>query len=148
MPTRVYLPVSSADLTTLAADGRLPAGPGGTRRAHAVTSALTQAHPSVDEEDLEYLAFCDAARSAVPDHPPRLVLAGDVEAAEVLADTGGAGQKHPRSAVEVRGQVAVRQVVSVHVEDLVGPPSGPGELPDFLWYDVTELDSVVDQLPN
>ena len=60
--TRVYLPLTPADLTGLA-EGR-PLGPA-PRPAHAVTPALGKPGLVTDEEELEHAAWVAAAEEAL-----------------------------------------------------------------------------------
>lgn len=141
MQTRIYLPLSVAALRRLSRDGVLDAPP---LSAYAVTADLRREHPTADDEELEYLAFVDAATST---GPPRVVAAADVEADDV--DPSGAASG-AMSAVRVAASVPRRQVVSFHVADADGDPStgggGSGGIPEFSWYDATELEVVVSLL--
>ncbi len=83
MSTRVYVPTTLDGLAAAAQAGSIvPVG--GT--AFAVTPALTASASSADQEELEYLAMCDAARASLrllagsgPDRPMlRVVVAADV----------------------------------------------------------------------
>lgn len=151
MQTRVYVPLSAASVRALSRTGGLAADRSAPLAAYAVTPALRQAHVGWDEEDLEYLAFADAARSGTASAgSPRLVVAADVEEGELVDDVmGGSGSASSGdvvSSVLLTTPVPVRRIVSLHVEDLTGARPGPDELADFLWYDVTELESVTDLL--
>ena len=110
--------------------------------AYAVTTDLRREHPNADDEELEYLAFIDAASDGASDAatdagtggPARVVAAADVDA-DLLTDLLVPGA--PVSAVRVAAAVPRRQVASFHVAD---------EGADFAWYDATELDVVIDLL--
>jgi hypothetical protein len=128
--TRVYVPVAAAALRRLADGGRLESAP---FTAYAVTTDLRREHPTVDDEELEYLAFLDAARSAGP--AARVVAAADVDA-DVVTDLLDPAE--PVSAVRVAAAVPRRQVASFHVTDVEGS--------DHSWYDATELQAVIDLL--
>lgn len=134
--TRVYLPLTGADVRALRTAGRL-ASP---IRAHAVTPALEREHPpSSLEEELEYDALCDAAAVAselAPTGTRRVIAAADVESVRVAAPARG--DEGVSSAVEVTGVVELGRIASFHVDER---PGGNDE--DLLWYDVTELDEVI-----
>jgi hypothetical protein len=128
--TRVYVPLAAADLRRLADRGRLePAA----FTAYAVTTDLRREHPTADDDELEFLAFTDAARPSGAS--ARLVAAADVDA-DVVTDLLDPAE--PVSAVRVAATVSRRQVASFHVADVPGP--------DYSWYDATELDVVLDLL--
>ena len=133
--TRVYLPLTSADLTGLA-EGR-PLGPA-PRNAHAVTPALGKPGLVTDEEELEHTAWAAAAEEAIgiAGSPPRrrVVAAADVDAAIVVHPTS----PDVPSRVEVSAPVERRRIVSFHVDE----EPGMTEPTDLLWYDVTELSDV------
>ena len=151
MQTRVYVPLSVAGLRALSGTAGLVADRTAPIAAHAVTLALRQAHVGWDEEDLEYLAFADAARAGTTSaSSPRVVVAADVEEGDLVDDVTGDGSAASSgdilSSVLLTAPLPVRRIVSLHVEDLAGARPGPDELADFLWYDVTELESVTDLL--
>ena len=139
--TRIYLPLTAADVQTLVRSGEVvPSG------AYAVTPALRSQLPSGHEEECEHLAMTDATAAAgalrdarAGDARPdgggrRVVAAADVDAAAVVVTPARPGT--PRSAVALQGPVALRRIVSFHLDE------GPGGEEDLLWYDVTELDEV------
>ncbi len=142
MQTRIYRPLTVAELRRLSRDGAL--GPAPTT-AYAVTGDLRRGHPGADDEELEYLAFGDAARSGAD---VRVVAAADVDdadLAELLDPTLAV------SAVRVTAEVPRRQVVSFHLAEAgsatdTAAPTGPDGIPAFSWYDATELDVVLDLL--
>ena len=133
--TRVYLPLTPADLTGLA-EGR-PLGPA-PRNAHAVTPSLGKPGLVTDEEELEHAAWVAAAEEAIgaPGAAPqrRVIAAADVDAAIVVHPTS----PDVPSRVEVAAPVERRRIVSVHVDEVAGST----EPTDLLWYDVTELSDV------
>ncbi len=134
---RIYRPLAVAELRRLGADGAVEPAP---FTAYAVTSDLRREHPSSDEDELEYLAFTDAAASGAPGGVP-LLAAADVDEDDVaeLLDAGRAV-----SAVSISAAVPRRQVVSFHVAE---PGRGADDgVPAYSWYDATELDVVVDLL--
>lgn len=126
---RIYLPLDRTGLRALADGGRFGPAP---FTAYAATTDLRREYPNADDEELEYLAFTDAASTAPA--PAAVVAAADVEA-DVVTDLLEPGA--PVSAVRVGSEVARRQVASFHVA---------GDGPDYSWYDATELDVVVDLL--
>ena len=132
---RVYVALDRTALRRLATAGRLEPAP---FTAYAVTTDLRREHPNADDEELEYLAFTDAASDAATDAatggPARVVAAADVDA-DLLTDLLEPGA--PVSAVRVAAAVPRRQVASFHVAD---------EGADYAWYDATELDVVIDLL--
>ena len=133
--TRVYLPLTAADLTALA-EGRA-VGPA-PRAAHAVTPALGKPGLVTDEEELEHTAWAAAAQEAIglAGTPPRrrVVAAADVDAAVVVHPTA----PDVPSRVEVSAPVERRRIVSFHVDE----EPGATDPTDLLWYDVTELADV------
>jgi len=142
--TRVYLPLTSADLDALAA-GR-PLGPA-PLAAHAVTPALGRPGLVTDEEELEHAAWLAAAQEAAnaagtpgpsgpsgPSPRRRVIAAADVDAAVVVHPTA----PDVPSRVEVVAPVERRRIVSFHVDE----EAGATEPTDLLWYDVTELADV------
>ncbi|MFL6152541.1 MAG: DUF6912 family protein [Ornithinibacter sp.] len=120
--TRVYLPLTPADLTGLA-EGR-PLGPA-PRPAHAVTPALGKPGLVTDEEELEHAAWVAATEEALAGAEAagrrRVVAAADVP-----------------SRVELSAPVERRRIVSFHIDE----DPGCSEPTDLLWYDVTELAAV------
>ena len=141
--TRIYRPLTVAELRHLAAEGTIGPAP---FTAYAVTGGLRRQHPGADEEELEYLAFGDAVTTSLGgDVTARVVAAADVDA-EIVAAEGRPGQ--PVTAVQVTGPVSRRQVASFHVADPTGTAddagAGGGGIPELSWYDATELDVVVD----
>ena len=135
---RVYLALDRAALRRLATAGKLEPPP---FRAYAVTTDLRREHPNADDEELEYLAFTDAASGAANGAggdasagAARVVAAADVDA-DLVTDLL---EPHaPVSAVRVAAAVPRRQVASFHVAD---------DGADYAWYDATELDVVIDLL--
>jgi hypothetical protein len=133
--TRVYLPLTPADLTGLA-EGR-PLGPV-PRAAHAVTPALGKPGLVTDEEELEHAAWVAATEEALEAADSaarrRVVAAADVDAAVVVHPT----TPDVPSRVELSAPVERRRIVSFHVDE----EPGSSEPTDLLWYDVTELAAV------
>lgn len=133
--TRVYLPLTPADLTALAEGRALGPVP---RHAHAVTPALGKPGLVTDEEELEHAAWVAATEEALAasgEAPGRRVIAAaDVDAAVVVHPTS----PDVPSRVEVSAPVERRRIVSFHVDE----ERGGTEPTDLLWYDVTELADV------
>ncbi len=133
--TRVYLPLTPADLTGLA-EGR-PLGPA-PRNAHAVTPSLGKPGLVTDEEELEHTAWVaateEAAAASGTEPRRRIIAAADVDAAIVVHPTS----PDVPSRVEVSAPVERRRIVSFHVDE----EPGSTEPTDLLWYDVTELADV------
>jgi hypothetical protein len=112
---RVYLPATLPTLTRWIAAGRSSPGPG-----HAVTPTLRESYREGDEEEMEYIAQLDAARSALDlladdvDAPRRrVVLAADVPDLDVAVEPDGAN----RSAVTVGTPVPMSSWASALVDD-------------------------------
>lgn len=131
---RVYLALSRAVLRALASGGSVPAGP-----ARAVTPEVRVANSGLDEEGCEYVAFCDAvaAAGAIRERAGdrRIVAAADIDPDLVIETKSGDGPAG--SLVQLIGQVPLRRIVSIHVDELEAAPDD-----ELLWYDVTELDTV------
>src|SRR5689334_4027814 len=164
---RVYLPSTLARLARASAAGEweVPAD------AHAVTGAVREWYVSGDLEELEYAAFTEAAEAslrllAVDGGPHRrVVVAADVPEAAVRPRPGGPY----RSAVTVASSVPLRDVASVHVDEVEAqdvvadavrslPAADAGdddarfaldeaEATELLWYDVTEIPDLLDPGP-
>ncbi len=136
--TRIYLPLTAADVQTLAGSGEVvPSG------AYAVTPALRSDLPAADEEEREFVAMSDAVAAAGAlrrsadrgaGAARRVVAAADLESAVVIVSPARPGQA--RSLVRLQGPVPLRRIVSFHLDE---HPDGDG---DLLWYDVTELAEV------
>jgi hypothetical protein len=166
---RVYLAATLPVLVRLRDEGELVVG----SAAHAVTPALREWYAESDLEELEQAAFYDAERQSLrllADDPAaprlRIVIAADVPDSAV-SPVGGADDDD-RSAVQVSSGVSVAAVASVHVDEkdavadiaaaidaLAAAGAGDedaqfvvdgAEGHDLLWYDVTELDDVLDHL--
>ncbi|HYN30266.1 MAG TPA: hypothetical protein VES95_10420 [Dermatophilaceae bacterium] len=131
--TRVYVPLDPAGVATLRHGGSIGPPP---IPAHAVTSRQGRPGLTTDVEELEHAAWSAAAAAAggrVSGHAPRVVASADVDSGDVV-EVGGP----EATEVRVRAPVALRDVVSFHVDEV---PGGPDR--DLLWFDVTELDDVL-----
>jgi hypothetical protein len=111
---RVYLAATMTGLARLLADGSLEAPV-----AHAVTPALREWYVEGDAEELEYAALTNAARASLHQlaadpatAPRRVVLAAEVADAAVRP-----APDLERAAVRLAGPVALRDIVSAHVDD-------------------------------
>ncbi len=150
MQRRVYVPVTRRTLMELRAGGGLAGTP---LPAFAVTEGLCRDNPGADQEELEYLAFLQAAAAAPG--AQRVVAAVDVEGdsvvdAEADADSDSVAEgdtdvaTRSSSAVRVTSSVPLRLMASFHVEE--SPRTSGADQGEFLWYDATEIDTVVDLL--
>ena len=148
-PRRIYLPLTHDQLRALAADRRLTApiegyAAGSPGRVDARIS------PAAAEEETEYLAFVAASEHATSLSPGarRVIASADVAPASVResSDPQNAGPV----AVLLGDDVPLRAVVSLHVDEAgedSGDDDGEGnDDPDLLWYDITELATVLDDL--
>jgi hypothetical protein len=162
---RVYLPTTLVALPGLLRDRRIDGG-----RACAVTPALREWYAGGDEEELEYAALNRAAglslallADEVRAPRRRVVIAADVPDDQILStrEIDGAGHDPAGSdpaGVEVLGEVPLRLVSAVHVDDessvplvraaLVDPDDDmvQGDLDDvdLLWYATQEIDQLVE----
>ena len=116
---RVYLPATLPRLADILRDGEIGPAP---LRGFAVTPALREWYASGDLEELEYVAMTHAARGSlrmlVSDPGAarrRVVLAAEVPD-EQVDQLGGFDEP---TQVLVSAPVALRQVVSGHIDDLV-----------------------------
>ena len=114
---RVYLPSTLPGLRDLLDAGSLT----GPLPGYAVTGALREWYAEGDEEELEYAALSLAARASVrlldrallldaATPPRRVVVVVEVEQVEPAPDVD-------RAAVRVLGEVPIRLVQAVHVDD-------------------------------
>jgi hypothetical protein len=166
---RVYLAATLPLLVRLRDEGELVVG----AAAHAVTPALREWYAESDLEELEQAAFYDAERGSLrllADDPAaprlRIVIAADVSDSVVTPVSGA--DDDDRSAIQVGSTVSVAAVASVHVDEkdavaditaaidaLAAARQGDedaqfvvdgAEGHDLLWFDVTELDELVEDL--
>jgi hypothetical protein len=137
---RVYVPLARRDLLALAQERALRSGGGGHVVAYAVTPGLEAAHPAEGAEELEYLAFCDAAAAASrlresPAHR-RVVVSADADP-DWLEDAEGG-----TAAVSLIADLPLSRIASIHVDDTAALEAGDESADEMLWYDATELDEV------
>jgi hypothetical protein len=114
---RVYLPSTLPAVAGLLRAGEISGSP---VRGYAVTPSLREWYSSGDIEELEYVAMTHAARESLrllaadPAAPRRrVVLAAEVPDEHV---TVRAGFEEP-ALIEVDGPIALRDLVSGHVDD-------------------------------
>ena len=137
---RIYIPLTHDQLRDLAVERRL-AAPIQGYAAGAPGRVDAKLSPAGAEEEAEYLAFVAAADHAGswPEGGRRVVASADVPPVAVResgADSAG-GAPVP---VLLGEDVPLRSVVSLHVDE------DDSEDPDLLWYDITELALVVQDL--
>jgi hypothetical protein len=136
--TRIYLPLNAARLRELATSRVLGPAP---LTAHGVTGSVRAGDPNGDQEGWEYLALGEAAEASAASLPPgerrRVVAAADVDGSWVTApDADGVA-----SAVTVSQPVPMQRIASFHVDE-----KDVADDDELLWYDVTELDGLLDLL--
>lgn len=143
--TRIYLPLNASMLRDLFTHGAVEGAP---LPAHAVTDAVRASAPSAGQDEWEYVALNDAARTAGallrPGERRRIVAAADVSAD--LLGPAAAADSAVESAVVVTDAVPLRRIASVHVDGDAILEDDSAEDDDLLWYDVTELPAVLDLL--
>jgi len=137
-PTRIYLPLDAARLRDLATTRVLGPAP---LAAHGVTSNVRAGDPNGDQEGWEYVALGEAAEASAASLPAgerrRVVAAADVDDSWVsAADADGVA-----SAVTVSQAVPMQRIASFHVDE-----KDVADDDELLWYDVTELDGLLDLL--
>jgi hypothetical protein len=136
--TRIYLPLNAARLRELASCRVLGPGP---LAAHGVTDSIRAGDPNDDQEGWEYLALGEAAEasavSLTSGERRRVVAAADVDDSWVTA----AGADGVASAVTVSQPVPMQRIASFHVDE-----KDVADDDELLWYDVTELDALLDLL--
>ena len=151
-PRRIYLPLTIDQLRALAADKVLPAPIAGFAPGASDTRLGASAGAV---EEAEFRAFSAAVESAdQPDSPlVRLIIASaDAPAGawrEVGDEAGGP------VAIVTTEDLPLRLIVAFHIDgdtDADGAGGADGDAADritaadLLWYDVTELDVVIDEL--
>lgn len=137
---RVYVPLGRTGLLALAADRVLKAEAGQPLVAYAVTPGLEAAHPGEGVEELEYLAFCDAAGAAraLRESPTdrRVVVSADADPDSLSDHDGGT------AAVALAIGLPLARIASLHVDDEAALAAGDDSPDELLWYDATELAEV------
>jgi hypothetical protein len=163
---RVYVAATLPLLASIKKHGELRRTP---IVAHAVTPALREWYAEGDEEELEYVAFTRAAQgalrmlrhdSAAPRR--RVVISADVPSSALIRDDPELGS----SAVHLVSALSLSAIAAIHVdgpqaepdvsaaaevveEALAGDPDAQftvdsAEDHELAWYDVSELDSLVE----
>jgi hypothetical protein len=137
-PTRIYFPLNAVRLRDLANTRVLGPAP---LAAHGVTSNVRAGDPNGDQEGWEYVALGEAAEASAASLPAgerrRVVAAADVDDSWVTAaDADGVA-----SAVTVSQPVPMQRIASFHVDE-----KDVADDDELLWYDVTELDGLLDLL--
>jgi hypothetical protein len=165
---RIYLPATVGTLGDVRTAGEVGPAP---VTGFAVTPTLREWYAEGDEDELEYAAFSDAARASLRmlDADPlsprrRVVLSADVPDAKVAAQPD-----LDRAVVRLTGTVPLSSIAALHV-DGVGAESDVAaavavvleadlgdedaqfvvdgaEGHELEWYDVTEIDQVIDGGP-
>ncbi|WP_257160143.1 DUF6912 family protein [Corynebacterium cystitidis] len=111
---RVYIPATFAMLETLEQSGELPVRSGW---GFAATPELTEFFTSGDQEEIEMVAFDDAALASI-----RLLAIGDEEKfphRRVVVSVDVDAEGHPEmgeSVVKVSGPVQLEDVAAIHVD--------------------------------
>jgi hypothetical protein len=156
---RIFVPTSVKDLFILRHNGfTAPV------TAYAVTGGLRESYAEGDADELEYAASAQAAHASLRlvevTDPRRVVVAADVPDSAVRVLPGELGE------VEVAVDVRLELVASVHVDDVeaaadvaaavqaldaasagdedAGFVVDGAEGHELLWYDVSELDALLD----
>ena len=131
--TRIYIPLNAVGLRSLDTDGAVTGGP---FLAHAVTDIVRASATTAAQEEWEYAALHDAAKSSfsllTSGERRRIVAAADVMSD--LVDLVAPGSSGFGSAVSISISVPLKRIASFHVDD-----SDAGDDDELLWYDVTEL---------
>ncbi len=137
--TRIYIPLNASGLRSLDGDRALGSAP---FLAQAVTEALQASAPSGVQDEWEYIALYEAARSSAElltsAESRRIVAAADVD--EEVVGPAPAGSIDD-SAVSITEPVALNRIASFHVDG-----DNADEDDDLLWYDVTELPLILTNL--
>lgn len=133
--SRVYLPLDVEQMEQLSTSRSLTGSP---IAGFAVTPELRSAHPGEDDEGWEYLAMQDAATSAAG-RGLRVVAAADLPDGSV----GEGATSDDPAEVTVIDEVPLRRIASLHVLDPAGKRDVDSDF-ELSWYDVTELDVVID----
>jgi hypothetical protein len=165
---RIYVPATLTGLERARVSGRLEG-----LAAHAVTPSVREWYTDGDTEELEFSALTEAAQASIgllwddTDAPRRrLAVAADVPDEAVTPAPPPVGDAPSfRSAVRLTVEVALADVVSLHVDEeeadvvvsaaaTAWPLAMAGDEDarftvddtegyDLLWYDITELDHLI-----
>jgi hypothetical protein len=167
---RVYLPLTHEQVRGLADERRLAAPVQGWS-AGSPGRVDARISPAGAQEDAEYQAFRAAADHALGyEEGARRVIASADASEEAIREV--AGTPSGPVAVVVAEDLPLRRIASLHIdeatpetadeseesevaevtEDEVDAPtedgSSAGTEPDLLWYDITELDTVLAELDS
>lgn len=135
---RIYLSLTSDELRTLASTRTLPAGLDGFT-AGAQGRVDARLSPNAATEEAEFLAFRAAAGD--PEVGTRRIVASADASSQTLQETEVlAGEPVPVTTGE---ELPLRLVASIHIDEDPAPEDGE---PDLLWYDITELDTLISEL--
>ena len=137
--TRVYVPLTGAQLRRLAAERALP----GPLDAHAVTEELRQRWPEGDDEQWEYAALMAAADDSLAargsgDPARRLVVAADVS----RVDPGEGTRVRLPDGLAWRGLAAVHADAVDLAPDVAADPEAAAEV-DLGWFATQEIDALL-----
>ena len=134
--TRIYVPLNAEGLRSLDSDRALVGAP---FLAHTVTEAVRAGAPTAGQDEWEYAALNDAARSSAAllaaGESRRIVAAADVTAEVVFPAEPSSIDE---SAVSISESIAISRIASFHVND-----DDSSEDDELLWYDVTELPGIL-----
>ena len=146
---RVYVPASARMLGALKAEGRLP----GPVEACGVTPDVRAALADLDEEELEYAAFVEAAQRSL-----RLLGGGPMRRVVVSADVAGAAPGEGSAGLVLADGLTLAQVAAVHADEAAAEPAvaaaragGPGAAEaaddhDLLWFAPQEIAELLAEL--
>ncbi len=137
--TRVYVPLTRAQLARLVADRALP----GPLLGHAVTEGLRQEWPEGDDEQWEYTALMAAAEDSLVAQDAgaparRLVAAADVS--RVDPDEGT--RVRLPDGLGWRGLAAVHADAADLADDVAADPEAAAEV-DLGWFATQEIQALL-----
>lgn len=144
---RVYIPASARLLSELRTEGRLP----GPLAGCGVTPDVRATLVDLDEEELEYAAFMEAARRSLG-----LLGDGPLRRVVVSADIAGAAPGEGFAGLVLADGLALVQVAAVHADEAAAEPAvaaarADGSLEvlddhDLLWFATQEIAELVAEL--
>ena len=149
MTVRVYVAGSARLLGALKADGRLP----GPLEACGVTADVRAALDGLDQEELEYAAFAEAAQRSL-----RLLEGGPMRRVVIAADVVDAAPGEGFGGLVLAGGLELAQVAAVHADATDAARAvaeartgGPGAMDaiddhDLLWFATQEIDDLLADL--
>ncbi|MCA1781415.1 MAG: hypothetical protein ABR500_09830 [Dermatophilaceae bacterium] len=153
MPTRrIYVPLTHEQVRELAAE-RLLAAPLQGYAAGSPGRVDARLSPAASQDEAEHLAFLAAAGHAarLDEGARRIIASADAPEDTIREVPGTASGPVP---VVIAEDLPLRALASLHIDEAV---AGAGDdvdedadesdtEPDLLWYDITELDTVVGEL--